>query len=159
LQLVLIILIAAILLGVVLSTKKLSDKKVFIILNVLFFSLISLDMLFSADRDLVKYLLSLIFVFLLYLVFFMGDRIIKRMHSKYYDEWDLAGSPRGIFWSPKDAKWHNDMFYFKRNGLLWEGLFLNPLWVKDKMTLSLFWLYRLCIICLIFLSGYCALRY
>jgi hypothetical protein len=65
---------------------------------------------------------------------FLIEKIIRKLHDSYPNEWEKAGRPSGIFRNPPSINNIESAFSMLKNITVW--LFSTPAWIKDEAAVS-----------------------
>ena len=80
----------------------------------------------------------IVIVIILFMNFFISDKLLKYEYDKYYDQWVKDGKRIGFLWRPKNET------SMKFSYLLSEKIYRTPDWLKsDIYGMILLYLYRI----------------
>jgi hypothetical protein len=69
-----------------------------------------------------------------FFAFWAFNELVKRFYSQYRDEWESAGCPRGVFWSPDLRGFFSITSLIAMYKLAITLIFKTPEWVKQEQS-------------------------
>ena len=88
------------------------------------------------ELEFINYLIVGILVLIPFAIYgiFLIEKIIRKLHDSYPNEWEKYGRPSGIFHNPPNINNIESAFSMLKNVTVW--LFTTPAWIKNDAVVS-----------------------